>query len=889
MAEAGAWRTAPICTAEHRGSVGVANSTSTIKYKLSAGKPWFPYAILEQFRRVANIYYLVVSALMVVGEQAPQLWVTPYESWSTAGVLAFVLVLTAIKEGYEDIRRLRSDRAENNTLVLARAPKKGMMRWADLRVGDLVIVRDHEAMPADAVLLTSSAPNGIAYVDTANIDGETNLKLREPPLEVAQALGADEDAEVVGSVSVEPPSRHIHSFNGAIRLDRPTATATNGHGSAENPEHPLTASSLLLRGSIVRNVEFALAVVVYTGSESKVAMNSQETPSKMSLVEKTINTSLGAIMVPYLAFTTVSAAVASGTEYLTPYLLDKDANALVLPPFVSSWVTFFILYCFLIPISLYVTIELVNLLQAYLITQDAQMYDPTSNTPAVARSSNLCQELGQVQYVFSDKTGTLTANEMVLRYLSIGSQDLIASLPPPAPAAVAAGPPLAGAAAPAAVPRGAPHKLGHEQQQRERERARAFATDVDEEDSASAGPAPPGMAFLAQPAARASAGAPGSAAGTHDDERSAGAGSDALRVASIPLENLLRLGGGRPGGVSASPRDASAASSGVPRLSFSSDSGETLRARTAAELLSVCHTVLPQLVHGALVYQGESPDEVALVDAAASVGYRLIRRDGDEVVVAVGAAAAARPAQGWAGTCPDGCDELSVRVLAVNQFNSTRKRMSCLVKYPDGSIVLYAKGADTNMLPLLDARSMSPAEAQRARDHLSAYAREGLRTLVLAKRVLTAQQASEWLARFKAAAVARTDRDGQLAAAAAAIETGLSLVGLTAIEDKLQVGVPHTLEHLRRAGLKVWVLTGDKVRARLRCPRSSPSPPHASPPTISPSCRALTRPMRTRARLRWAGGDRGEHRLLLPPPHARDDAPLRRSHRGRRPGAGDDG
>jgi len=299
-----AWRTASICAAEHRGSVGVKNAVSTVKYKISAGRPWFPYAIVEQFRRIANIYYLVVSALMLVGEQAPQLWVTPYESWSTAGVLVFVLVLTALKEGVEDLRRLRSDRAENGTLVLARTPAKGEVRWEDLRVGDLVIVRDRQALPADAVLLTSSAPNGVAYVDTANIDGETNLKLREPPAEVAHALGANEDARVVGTVSFEPPSRHIHTFNGAIRLD------PSGAGSAPS-ELPLSASSLLLRGSVLRNVDFALAVVVYTGSESKVAMNSQETPSKMSLVERTINASLGAIMVPYLAFTTVSAAIAS--------------------------------------------------------------------------------------------------------------------------------------------------------------------------------------------------------------------------------------------------------------------------------------------------------------------------------------------------------------------------------------------------------------------------------------------------------------------------------------------------------------------------------------------------------------------------------------------------
>jgi len=744
-----AWRTAAICTADQRGRVGVNNSVSTIKYKLSAFKPWFPYAIIEQFRRAANVYYLVISVAMIIGESAPQLWVTPYASWSTSGVLVFVLILTALKEGYEDLRRYRSDRAENNAKVLARAPQKGPLLCKDLRVGDLVVLRDRQVLPADAVLLTSSAANGVAYVDTANIDGETNLKLREPPLEVAHALGSSEDAAVVGTISFEPPSRHIHNFSGSLKM-------------RDGVEHPLTASSLLLRGSVLRNVEFALAVVVYTGSETKVAMNSTETPSKMSLVERTINASLGAIMVPYLIFTTVSAAIATTSTVQTPYLEDSGGTAVIIPAFLSFWVTFFILYCFLIPISLYVTIEVVNLLQAWLITQDTEMYDPKTNTPAVVRSSNLCQELGQLQYIFSDKTGTLTANEMVLRFLSLGGIDLVSSLP-----------------------------------------AAPTDTMANQEDEAVGGMP------LFVPANDSPV-----KGGSHHADVPVSAGATALKNNSVPLENLLRLAAGRPGGVSNAPRDSFAG------LSFS-ESPETLRARSAAELLAVCHTVLPQMLHGRLEYQGESPDEVALVEAAASVGYRLIRREGDEVVVAVGAAAASAPEAGQGGKCPAGCEELSVRVLAVNQFNSTRKRMSCLVKYPDGSHVLYCKGADTNMFPLLEPRSTAGPEAQLANDHLRAYAREGLRTLVLAKRALSSSQASEWLAKFKAASVARTDRDGQLSEAAASVEQNLVLVGLTAIEDKLQDGVPQTLEYLRRGGLKIWVLTGDKVETAVNIGFSS--------------------------------------------------------------------
>jgi phospholipid-translocating P-type ATPase (flippase) len=528
----------------------------------------------------------------------------------------------------------------------------------------------------------------------------------------------------------------------------------------------------------------------------------------MSNVERTINTSLGAIMVPYLVFSGVSAGIAAGTTYLTPYLFQSgDGISSSIPILLSYFFTFFILYCFLIPISLYVTIEIVNLLQAYLITSDREMYDPVSDTPAIARSSNLCQELGQIQYVFSDKTGTLTANEMVLRYLSLAGQDLVASLPP--------------------APADAIHAA---------EDAKELA-----QLAAAAGGQPAATAAAPTAAAADGGGAP--------------AAASPLRATSVPLENLLRLPAGRPGGVSALPADAS--SSGLGLL-VTGESSETVRARCAAELLAVCHTVLPQRVGARLVYQGESPDEVALVEAAASVGYRLIRREVDDVVIAVGVSAADAPVGTAAGHCPAGCDELRVKVLAVNQFNSTRKRMSCLVKYPDGSLVLYVKGADTNMFPLLDARAHSGDDAARTEAHLRTYAREGLRTLVLAKRTLTSSQAAEWLAKFKAASVSRGDRDAELAAAAEDVERGLSLVALTAIEDRLQRGVPQTLDHLRRAGLKVWVLTGDKVEtavnigfaAKLLVPEMTLlylglKPDGGGPPATTESLRAELRELTT--------------------------------------------
>lgn len=218
------------------------------------------------------------------------------------------------------------------------------------------------------------------------------------------------------------------------------------------------------------------------------------------------------------------------------------------------------------------------------------------------------------------------------------------------------------------------------------------------------------------------------------------------------------------------------------------------RIESFLRLLSACHTVIPEYEEdGSVTYRAASPDEEALVKAARCLGYE-VKTAGPRLEVAVCARGQAPPSR------------LRFHVLAVNEFNSTRKRMSVLVQLESGEYVLYAKGADTVMFE----RAAAGSVPETLDGHLTAFASEGLRTLVCAERRLSAADAEAWLEQYRSAANAMEGREEKLEEVAEAIEADLTVVGATAIEDKLQDGVPATVAALREAGIRVWVLTGDK-------------------------------------------------------------------------------
>ncbi|KAK0567605.1 aminophospholipid translocase [Tilletia horrida] len=650
------------------------NYVSTTKYNVITFLPKF---LIEQFSKYANVFFLFTAAI----QQIPN--VSPTNQWTTIVPLGLVLLASAFKEMQEDLKRNQSDAELNGRVAQVLNPGTGSFeprRWRHISVGDIVRVESDEFFPADMVLLSSSEPEGLCYVETANLDGETNLKIKQASPDTSRITNPQTAASLRGHLASEQPNNSLYTFDATLNLQ---TSSTAGFSGVPMKRVPLGPEQLLLRGAQLRNTPWAYGFVVFTGHETKLMQNATATPIKRTAVERQVNILILLLFVLLMALSIASAigsivrntAFANEMQYL---LLDFDPKGKA-RIFIEDILTFVIAYNNLIPISLIVTMEVIKYQQAVLINSDLDMYYAPTDTPALCRTSSLVEELGQIEYIFSDKTGTLTRNEMEFRQASIGGYSYSETI----------------------------------------------------------------------------------------DESKFEAGQDVAEGGGRRTWTELR-----------SIMDGS-----VP------DDGSSAVIDEFLSLLAVCHTVIPERKGDKVTFQASSPDEAALVAGAEQLGYQFTTRKPRSVYVNVRGS------------------ELEYEILNVCEFNSTRKRMSTVVREPSGKIKLYCKGADTVIMARL---SENQPYTEATLVHLEDYATEGLRTLCLAVREIPEQEYRQWSKIYDSAAAQITGRAEALDKAAEVIERNMFLLGATAIEDKLQEGVPETIHTLQTAGIKVWVLTGDR-------------------------------------------------------------------------------
>ncbi|XP_068123078.1 phospholipid-transporting ATPase IB isoform X3 [Hyperolius riggenbachi] len=637
------------------------NRVSTAKYSVLTFLPRFLY---EQIRRAANSFFLFIALL----QQIPD--VSPTGRYTTLVPLIFILTVAGIKEIIEDYKRHKADNTVNKkkTIVLRSGTWQNVI-WKEVAVGDIVKVTNGQHIPADMIIISSSEPQAMCYIETSNLDGETNLKIRQGLPATSSLQSLDDLVKITGRVECEGPNRHLYDFTGTLRLESNSPVAVG-------PEQ------ILLRGAQIRNTQWVLGIVVYTGHDTKLMQNATKAPLKRSNVEKVTNVQIlvlfGILLVMALV-SSVGAWLWNKKYWETNWYL--DSNEAISNNFGYNLLTFIILYNNLIPISLLVTLEVVKFTQALFINWDRDMYYAETDTPAMARTSNLNEELGQVKYLFSDKTGTLTCNVMNFKKCSIGGVT-----------------------------------YGHFPE--------------------------------------------------FERERSS--------------EDFSQL-----------PTTSESCDFDDPKL-FQNIEGESPSALVIKEfltLLAVCHTVVPEKDGDTIIYQASSPDESALVKGARKLGYAFTGRTPDSVIIDA------------MGT------EQSFELLNVLEFSSNRKRMSVIVRTPSGNLRLYCKGADNVIFERLSRESQFMEETL---NHLEQFASEGLRTLCVAYTDLEESEYKDWLKVQNEASVVLKDRAQRLEECYELIEKNLMLLGATAIEDKLQGGVPETISTLMKAEIKIWVLTGDK-------------------------------------------------------------------------------
>ncbi|KAL0455249.1 UNVERIFIED_CONTAM: Phospholipid-transporting ATPase 1 [Sesamum latifolium] len=363
-----------------------------------------------------------------------------------------------------------------------------------------------------------------------------------------------------------------------------------------------------------------------------------------------------------------------------------------------------IVFQVMIPISLYISMELVRVGQAYFMIRDDRMFDKSSNSRFQCRALNINEDLGQIKYVFSDKTGTLTENKMEFQCASIGGID--------------------------------------------------YSNGKDSTDDGQADYLVQADGMVLRPKMK-------------------------VKVDSELLNSSKRK---------------------------HTDEGRHIHDFFVA--LAACNTIVPLTIDTSdpsvklIEYQGESPDEQALVYAAAAYGFMLIERSSGHIVIEI---------QG---------ERQRFNVLGLHEFDSDRKRMSVILGCPDKTVKVFVKGADTSMFGVIDKSSnVNIVKATKA--HLHSYSSKGLRTLVIGTRELSTSEFEQWQSSYESASTALMGRAALLRKVANNVENHLNILGASGIVDKLQEGVPEAIESLRMAGIKVWVLTGDKQETAISIGYSS--------------------------------------------------------------------
>ncbi|XP_062558689.1 phospholipid-transporting ATPase ID isoform X2 [Armigeres subalbatus] len=827
------------------------NYIKTSKYSILT---FLPLNLLEQFQRLANFYFLCLLILQLIPAISS---LTPV---TTAIPLIGVLMLTAIKDAYDDFQRHMSDSQVNNRR--SKALRHGKLvdeRWSGVQVGDIIRMDNDQFVAADILLLSSSEPNGLCFIETAELDGETNLKCKQCLVETA-VMGNQEDLlwKFNGEIVCEPPNNLLNKFDGTLTW--------------KNQRYALDNDKILLRGCIIRNTQWCYGVVIFAGKDTKLMQNSGKTKFKRTTIDRLLNFIIIGIVFFLLSicgFCTIASAIWEAivgykfTIYL-PWenIIPKDylQGATIIGCLV--FFSYAIVLNTVVPISLYVSVEVIRFAQSFLINWDEKMYYDKTKTHAKARTTTLNEELGQIQYIFSDKTGTLTQNIMTFNKCSIAGRAYGDVIDLRTGEAVEVSEPTFNSNTSLLL--NAEEPAGHSPPQPSSvstiDNPINMTTSSNTVPTTGSTTAKAGnydyqillqqeQPFPPQSVSSATRNTSNLVASSKDTTGNRQASSLHVRFSSHssshetrtkatpihekPPDYYTAIGGtvttyGPKKSDLSAMQDNTTTTSTTTTVSTTTeppcgsntqgvhvtepvdfsfnpeyepdfrwyDQGLLDAVRADEEhahnffrLLALCHTVMPEEKNGRLEYQAQSPDEAALVSAARNFGFVFRSRAPNSITIEV------------MGRMEE------YQLLSILDFNNVRKRMSVILQRND-TIILYCKGADSVIYDRLGSNQQDLKA--RTQEHLNKFAGEGLRTLVLAERRLTKEFFDSWLLRQREAALSLDGREDKLGVIYDEIECDMQLVGVTAIEDKLQDGVPQTIANLQMAGIKIWVLTGDK-------------------------------------------------------------------------------
>ncbi|KAM5346014.1 hypothetical protein ACJ41O_011875 [Fusarium nematophilum] len=764
---------------ERRGAPYISNEIRTTTYTVW---DFLPRQLVYQFTRLANSYLLTVSILQAI----PGLSTTG--SFTTLIPLVIFITIIIAKEGYYDWKRYRQDVAENNrsVTVLRGSASRGYgvddvvdlqwvtTKWRDLKVGEVIRLFSGDDVPADLVLLHAVGDKELAFVETMALDGETNLKAKRRPANLGDCSTIDNIACCEGAFSIEDLNSDLYRFDSKL--------------TARGRTLPLTINEAIYRGSAIRNTPEVVGIVVNTGEECKVRMNSKmKIKAKKPRLERLTNY----VVLSLILF--IAALSSLATLGYTLWKNQSEGRAWYLfgsrVPMVQIFFGFVIMFNNVIPLALYVGLEGIKLGQMSLISNDVHLYDEKSDTPARVNTTNNLDDLGQISYLFTDKTGTLTDNIMNLRKISVAGTSWL-----------------------------------HQKDS---------AQDQDWEDNLGVS----GRELTTKSLLRY----------VHSDPQSPFAFHVKRFILAMALcHTCLPTTSTKTGETDfeASSPDELALVRAAQEMGFLVDerSSESTTIHITDSLgnierleFEVLHTIefsskrkrmsiILRCPDGSLWLICKGADSIILPQLA--MAPRDMLYDLEQTSSPSGDTLKHSPTlrSPWRLRPSDEGDQEWLETQEEMGEDYTNRRESAGV-FPQGedmiplreNIRAAGKAGPFNDRTLHNiigaAVTGGHEEPQCIRQcfaHMERYATEGLRTLVYAGKTVSEREYQDWKKQYRDAETSLHNRQERIERVGELMEQSLHFLGVSAVEDKLQQEVPETIEKLRRADVKIWMLTGDK-------------------------------------------------------------------------------
>ena len=690
------------------------NKITTSKYQWFN---FFPKILMEQFSYIANVYFLIISILQSIKEIS-------YSNGSPIMLIpfSFIVLINGIKEIYEDCKRKKMNDIDNNRLCLVYDINENKFinkKWEEIKLGDIIKINKNEIIPCDMILLESSESNGICFVEPKNINGESNLYMKEinPYWKKNFIFYSD----ITYICMTKKPNENLYRFKASL-YEIQYKINKNGNSTVNfdrnNKEFYYNEKNFILRGMILRQTNYIVGSAIYIGHNTKSMINSPKTKNKRTKLEKKMNKLVMYIFFfqIYLSFMTSIVNLLQNNKnsgFIRNFIdlnLNQEhleiINGYKIVKFLKIMGTWIIIMTNFVPISLLTTFVFSKLCYGYFVSKDIDMVNKKNLVGAKVHSSNLNEELGQIKYIFTDKTGTLTQNKMKFKSFTVGLNSY----------------------------------------------------------------------------------------GDHDNNK---------------YENILFNKKNKDKYGEIDDVDFNDSNHNLKEDLFDKRDNISKNMEHFFYNLSLCNDVhidTKQLENNGIIeYTTSSSDEKCLINFSRYCGFILKNKTVDNIAIIERVL-----------DNENNFEIVEFNVCNTLEFTSERKRMSVIVKKKDDNenkYILYIKGSDNIIDELLSKESKNSIEYLNIMNKVNEYSNKGLRTLLFGYKELNISEYKQFNEEYLLLLEDMEENNNlnKLYQLYSEIENNIILIGATAIEDKLQYKAEETINKFINIGIKICMLTGDKL------------------------------------------------------------------------------